>query len=116
MLPLPFSSLNTEKILKGEYVTPQNWGCLDATLFIFGGAPYLCFSNEWTTPITGDGDGSLFIARLSDDVFFPSSICIAAPLYLPLTIFFGLSSIRFRSSESRAINFAPMERMKILDE
>lgn len=56
------------KPLTGEYVTPQNWGCLDATLFIFGGAPYLCFSNEWTTPITGDGDGSLFIARLSDDL------------------------------------------------
>lgn len=34
------------KPLTGEYVTPQNWGCLDATLFIFGGAPYLCFSNE----------------------------------------------------------------------
>ena len=56
------------KPLTGEYVTPQNWGCLDATLFIFGGAPYLCFSNEWTTPITGDGDGSLFIARLSHDL------------------------------------------------
>ena len=37
-------------------------------MFVYRGAPYLCFSNEWTTPITGDGDGSLFIARLSEDL------------------------------------------------
>lgn len=56
------------KPLTGEYITPADWGCLDATLFVYRGAPYLCFSNEWTTPITGDGDGSLFIACLSDDL------------------------------------------------
>ena len=56
------------KPLTGEYITPAGWGCLDATLFVYRGAPYLCFSNEWTTPITGDGDGSLFIARLSEDL------------------------------------------------
>ena len=61
--------LNGEfKPLTGEYITPAGWGCLDATLFVYRGAPYLCFSNEWTTPITGDGDGSLFIARLSEDL------------------------------------------------
>lgn len=53
------------KPLTGEYITPEKWGCLDATLFVYKGEPYLCFSNEWTTPITGDGDGSLFIAKLS---------------------------------------------------
>ena len=47
------------KPLTGEYITPAGWGCLDATLFVYRGAPYLCFSNEWTTPITGDGDLSL---------------------------------------------------------
>ena len=56
------------KPLTGEYITPEGWGCLDATLFVYGGKPYLCFSNEWTTPITGDGDGSLFIAELSKDL------------------------------------------------
>lgn len=54
--------------LTGEYITPEGWGCLDATLFIHEGKPYLCFSNEWTTPITHDGDGALFIAELSHDL------------------------------------------------
>lgn len=56
------------KMLTGEYITPSGWGCLDATLFVFEGVPYLCFSNEWVTAISKDGDGSLFIARLSDDL------------------------------------------------
>ena len=56
------------KMLTGEYITPAGWGCLDATLFVYNGEPYLCFSNEWTTPITGDGDGSLFIAKLTSDL------------------------------------------------
>lgn len=54
--------------LTGQYITPIGWGCLDATLFVYGGKPYLCFSNEWTTPITADGDGSLFIVELTDDL------------------------------------------------
>ena len=54
------------RMLTGEYVTPAGWGCLDATLFVYGGVPYLCFSNEWTTPITGDG--SLFIAELDKEL------------------------------------------------
>ena len=56
------------KMLTGKYVTPEGWGCLDATLFVYKGKPYLCFSNEWTTPISNDGDGSLFIAELKDDL------------------------------------------------
>lgn len=56
------------KMLTGEYITPAGWGCLDATLFVYQEKPYLCFSNEWTTPISGDGDGSLFIAPLNDDL------------------------------------------------
>lgn len=54
--------------LTGEYVTPRGWGCLDATLFVWQGKPYLVFSNEWTTPITNDGDGALFAAELSPDL------------------------------------------------
>lgn len=54
-------------MLTGKYVTPAGWGCLDATLFVYRDKPYLCFSNEWTTPITEDGDGSLFLAELKDD-------------------------------------------------
>lgn len=56
------------KMLTGEYITPEGWGCLDATLFVYEKKPYLCFSNEWTTPITKDGDGALYIAELSADL------------------------------------------------
>ena len=55
-------------MLTGKYITPVGWGCLDATLFVYENKPYLCFSNEWTTPVTKDGDGSLFIAELKDDL------------------------------------------------
>ncbi len=56
------------RMLTGRYITPAGWGCLDATLFAYGGRPYLCFSNEWTTPITGDGDGALYMAELTEDL------------------------------------------------
>ena len=56
------------RMLTGRYITPAGWGCLDATLFVCGGRPYLCFSNEWTTPITGDGDGALYMAELTEDL------------------------------------------------
>lgn len=56
------------KMLTGKYITPEGWGCLDATLFVWEDAPYLCFSDEWTNPVSGDGDGSLYISRLSDDL------------------------------------------------
>ena len=54
--------------LTGEYITPKGWGCLDSTLFVYQNKPYLCFSNEWMTPITNDGDGALFIAEISEDL------------------------------------------------
>lgn len=56
------------RMLTGQYITPVGWGCLDATLFVYGGRPYLCFSNEWTTPITGDGDGALYMAELTENL------------------------------------------------
>ncbi len=51
--------------LTGEYITPKQWGCLDATLFVWKGKPYLLFSYEWTTP---EGDGSIYVAELSADL------------------------------------------------
>ncbi len=55
--------------LTGKYITPAGWGCLDASLFIWKGKPYLFFSNEWLpAPIRGDGDGSLFVAELAWDL------------------------------------------------
>lgn len=56
------------RMLTGEYITPNGWMCLDASLFVWKEKPYLYFSNEWVKPITRDGDGSLFVAELSDDL------------------------------------------------
>lgn len=56
------------EFLTGEYVTPKGWWCLDATLFLFNGKPYLYFSNEWINTVKKDGDGSIFVAELSDDL------------------------------------------------
>ncbi len=53
--------------LTGKYITPP-WGCLDASLFVWKNKPYLYFSNEWTTPVTKDGDGALYVAELSSDL------------------------------------------------
>lgn len=39
------------EMLTGKYLTPEKWGCLDGTLFVYKGEPYLCFSNEWLTPV-----------------------------------------------------------------
>ena len=33
------------KMLTGHYITPADWGCLDATLFVYQNKPYLCFAN-----------------------------------------------------------------------
>lgn len=54
--------------LTGERITPAGWTCLDATLFEWKGKPYLCFSNEWIDAVTRDGDGSLYIAELTEDL------------------------------------------------
>ncbi len=51
--------------LTGEYITPKQWGCLDATLFVWQDKPYLYFSYEWTTP---EGDGAIYVAELSNDL------------------------------------------------
>lgn len=54
--------------LTGEYVTPLGWWCLDATLFVWKDKPYLIFSNEWINTVKKDGDGSLFVAELREDL------------------------------------------------
>jgi|GEM_PF-1440952 len=55
-------------LLTGHYITPDHWGCLDGTIFVSQNEPYLCFSNEWTTPIHHDGEGALFIAKMKEDL------------------------------------------------
>jgi len=46
-------------------VTPDNWRCLDGTLYVSPeGIPYLVFSHEWTDI----GDGQICCVQLSDDL------------------------------------------------
>ncbi len=60
------SALNQKFLpLTGKYITPADWGCLDASLFIWKGKPYLFFSYEWTTQ---EGDGAIYVAELSPDL------------------------------------------------
>jgi GH43 family beta-xylosidase len=56
------------QLLTGDYITPTNWDCLDATLFIQNKKPYLVFSNEWINTVKKDGDGALYVSELSKDL------------------------------------------------
>ncbi len=45
-------------------VTPENWECLDGTLFMEDGKPYIVFCHEWTQI----GDGTICAMQLTDDL------------------------------------------------
>ena len=45
-------------------LTPNDWMCLDGTLYVENGVPYMIFCHEWSQ-IT---DGEMCIVRLSDDL------------------------------------------------
>ena len=45
-------------------VTPEGWHCLDGTLLIEGGVPYLVFCHEWMQV----GDGEICAIELSEDL------------------------------------------------
>ncbi len=44
--------------------TPEEWMCLDGTLWVEGGAPYMVFCHEWVQ-VT---DGTMELVRLKDDL------------------------------------------------
>ena len=47
-----------------DAVTPADWECLDGTLYVEDGVPYMVFCHEWTQI----GDGEMCIMQLSDDL------------------------------------------------
>lgn len=58
----------------GEFVplsedarTPREWECLDGTLYIENGEPYMIFSREWLEV----GDGQFWAMKLSEDLSHP---------------------------------------------
>lgn len=48
-------------------VTPEGWECLDGTLCVEDGRPYMVFSHEWVQV----GDGEIWAVELSDDLSRP---------------------------------------------
>lgn len=45
-------------------VTPRNWECLDGTLYVEDGTPYIVFCHEWTQI----NDGTVCALKLTDDL------------------------------------------------
>ncbi len=48
-------------------VTPDGWECLDGTLYVENGKPYMVFCHEWTQI----GDGKICAVELTDDLKAP---------------------------------------------
>jgi len=50
--------------LTNKPITPKNWGCLDGTLVIDSGQPYLLYCHEWLETI----DGQVCLQKLTPDL------------------------------------------------
>lgn len=56
-------------------LTPKEWDCLDGTLYVEDGIPYMVFCHEWQD---AGGDGEIWSIRLTKDLKAPAE----APRYL----------------------------------
>ncbi|MCQ2388178.1 MAG: family 43 glycosylhydrolase [Kiritimatiellae bacterium] len=52
------------RIVKRDSATPPEWSCLDGTLVVEDGKPYMVFCHEWTQV----GDGEMCLMPLKDDL------------------------------------------------
>jgi hypothetical protein len=52
------------KTVKKTSHTPENWSCLDGTLYVEDGKPYMVFCHEWTQIL----DGTIQAMPLKDDL------------------------------------------------
>lgn len=59
---------------KGEFTpvsdkarTPEKWDCLDGTLYVENGTPYLVFSHEWTQCVVGE----MYAVPMKEDLSEP---------------------------------------------
>ena len=58
-----------------DAVTPKEWECLDGTLYVEDGTPYMVFCHEWSQI----GDGEMCLVQLSED--------LSKPVNEPITLF-----------------------------
>ncbi len=65
-------------------VTPDGWECLDGTLYVEDGVPYMVFCHEWVQV----GDGEIWALPLTEDLSAPAG----EPIFL------------FRASDSREVS------------
>ena len=54
----------TFKPVINDALTPREWECLDGTLYVEDGVPYMVFCHEWSQI----GDGEMCIMQLSEDL------------------------------------------------
>ena len=52
------------RLWSGNTATPERWSCLDGTLFLEDGVPYMVFCHEWKQV----KDGEICAVRLSEDL------------------------------------------------
>lgn len=52
------------KVWSDEPVTPNDWMCLDGTLYVENGTPYMIFCHEWLQTV----DGEMCVLELSKDL------------------------------------------------
>lgn len=50
-------------------ITPSDWECLDGTLYVEDGVPYVVFSHEWVQV----GDGEIWAMPLTEDLTAPAT-------------------------------------------
>ena len=70
--------------------TPANWPCLDATLWIEDGLPYMVFCHEWTQIM----NGTMEAVRLAED--------LSSPDEAPVTLFSGFDAPYIEESKPNA--------------
>lgn len=58
------SPLGPFKVFSDKAITPCEWDCLDGTLYIEGGKPYMVFCHEWTQCINGE----IYAVELTSDL------------------------------------------------
>lgn len=63
---LKADSASGDYVMYSDRITPENWECLDATLYIEDGIPYMVYCKEWVRTI--DGNGEMYAVRLKDDL------------------------------------------------
>lgn len=52
------------EVWSDEPVTPRDWMCLDGTLYVENGTPYMIFCHEWLQTV----DGEMCVVELSEDL------------------------------------------------